>query len=138
MASKVHQFIADLVARRMNIDGYEIVSFEGYSQSEVIKLKLPPKIIRHRPDLIGIKSNSIALGEAKTINDFHQRTKEQLEDFTNGLLSLRADNKVYLGIPLSFEDEANKIIKLWNLNASNLIILAIPDRLLPYDETNNP
>lgn len=137
MATRAHQFIADLVARRMNIDGYEVVSFEGENSSEEIKLKLPPKILRHRPDLIGTKQDSLAIGEAKTANDFRERTKEQLEDFTEGLKLIGQDYKVYLGIPLSAEDKVNRMIKLWNINTSYLDILTIPDRLLPYDESDD-
>src|SRR3990167_8658971 len=111
MASKAHQFIADLVARKMYQEGYEVVGFEGENSTEIIKLKLPPKILRHRPDLIGIKDQSIAIGEAKTVNDFTSRTKEQLLDFTDSKDWQEGINrKVYFGIPMSVEQKFRELV----------------------------
>lgn len=135
MASKAHQFIADLIARRMNLEGYEVVGFEGASEVEAIKLKLPPKILRHRPDLIGIKPSGVAIGEAKTADDLTVRTLEQLQDFTNDTnWSNQIGHQVFFGIPMSVQDKFQKIIKDLGVNDENLTILPVPDRLLPYEE----
>lgn len=51
MASKVHQFILSLIVRKMKAEGYEIVAYDGdYSKIENMALKIPFKIMRHRPD----------------------------------------------------------------------------------------
>ena len=135
MSSKVHQFIADLIVRRMNLEGYEVVSFEGTSEAEQIKLKLPPKIRRHRPDLIGIKPKSLAIGEAKTANDLTIRTKEQLQDFTNDTnWPPEVEHQVFFGMPMSIEERFERIVNELGISDKNLIVLPVPDRLLPDEE----
>ena len=131
MATKAHQFIADLIAQRMQLDGYEIVSFEGNSQIPQNIKFLPPTIKRHRPDLLGLKNGSLAVGEAKTASDIGIRTHEQLEDYINCCKSANEHKiKVYLGIPLSIEEKVHKLLN--SLGGYNCVeILSIPDRLLP-------
>ncbi len=129
MASKAHQFIAELVARKMILDGYEVISFEGYSENEQ-KISLPPKIKRHRPDLIGMKSGSLAIGEAKTADDFGTRTHEQLEDFISAQKDVITDLKIYLGFPISAENRIQGLVGGVSQDG-NILLLPIPDRLLP-------
>lgn len=138
MASKAHQFIADLLATKMYSEGYEVVSFEGDNSTEEVKLKLPPKILRHRPDLVGVKKGGLAIGEAKTANDLSLRTKEQLEDFTNqNNWPAGFEYKVFFGVPLSVEDKFKRMISEMSINESNLAVLSVPDRLLPYEQENS-
>ena len=138
MASRAHQFLADSVARKMYQEGYEIVGFEGENSTEIVKLKLPPKILRHRPDLIGVKTQSIAIGEAKTASDFTSRTKEQLLDFTdNTEWQKGVEKKVFFGIPMSIEEKFKELVKDLGISTKELFILSIPDRLLPQDNEEN-
>ena len=138
MTSKAHQFIADFLATKMYAEGYEVVSFEGENSTENVKLKLPPKILRHRPDLIGIKKQALAIGEAKTASDLSLRTREQLEDFTDHEnWPTGVEYKIFFGIPMSIEDKFRKMIKDTNINESNLAVLTVPDRLLPYEQENS-
>src|SRR5882757_9906522 len=96
MPSLAHQFIADNIARRMNIDGYAVVSYDGIKEYQDVKLRMPPKIKRHRPDLIGISNDGeISIGEAKTAEDFTAHTSEQILDFFS------SGFKLYVGVPLS-------------------------------------
>lgn len=133
MASKAHQFIIDLLVQRLNNDGYEVVSFDGASQIENIVTKIPPKIKRHRPDLIGIKNDCLAIGEAKTANDIGLRTREQLEDYALSSHEIE-DVKIisYIGIPESVKEKVNGIVD--NITyGSSLKVLTVPDRLLPLN-----
>lgn len=134
MASKSHQFIADVVATRMCSDGYSIVSFEGASSTETIKSKIPPKIFRHRPDVVGLKGKELAIGEAKTCNDFSLRTKEQLEDFADRSLWPTEINHVfYLGIPESMQEKIASFFQGSSSSINEVILLKVPDRLLPNE-----
>lgn len=133
MATKAHQFIADLLAQRMRLDGYEVVSFDGYSEVEN-DLKLPPTIKRHRPDLIGLKKGSLAIGEAKTAGDLGTRTREQIEDYIGSKNAIKeARLLIYLGVPTSVESEAKEIVR--NAQGETCItVLGVPDRLLPIEQ----
>jgi len=130
MATRAHQFIAELIARKMNIDGFEVISFDGLSESERTKLKIPPKIIRHRPDLLGIdRQKNICIGEAKTAGDMGPRTQEQLEDFSS--IGVR----FYIGIPSSAEWELEKMLKKYvQPNNGLVLVVKVPDRLLPGED----
>jgi len=133
MATRAHQFIADLLAQRMRLDGYEVVSFDGYSETEGNFKKLPPTIKRHRPDLIGLKKGFLVIGEAKTAGDIGARTREQIEDYVDCAKNIEETKLiVYLGVPLSVESKINKIVE--NARGNNdVVILGVPDRLLPIE-----
>ena len=138
MASQAHQFIAEVLSNEMYSQGYEVVSFEGQNQTEIIKLKLPPTILRHRPNLIGIKENSLAIGEAKTANDLGQRTKEQLQDFSNNRFwPSTIEHKLFFGIPMSAKEEFMEMVKGLNIDENNLCIVEVPDRLLLNENDDN-
>ena len=86
MASKQHQFIIGLINRKIYEYGYTIAFIDGnVSGAFNKKYKLPPKIVRHRPDIIGINNEGfICIGEAKTKDDiFNSRTKAEFLDFSN-------------------------------------------------------
>jgi hypothetical protein len=138
MASEAHQFIAEVIANKMYAEGYEVISFEGHNQTETVKLRLPPKILRHRPDLIGIKKQSIAIGEAKTASDLGKRTREQLQDFTNNdLWPADIEHKVFFGIPTSIKEEFMRMVKRLGIDENNLLIIDVPDRLLYYENKDS-
>jgi len=101
MASPQHQFILGLINKAMRQDEIQITYVEGNFLSKTDILPgLPPAILRHRPDLVGVKhSGQICIGDAKTASDVGSiRTKEQLIDYTtielNGMKC-----HVYIGIP---------------------------------------
>jgi len=102
MASLGHEFIVKCLVMKMRELGIEIIAFDGdWRKISTIKLKTPPIIKRHRPDVLGLHyhSNELCIGEAKTQNDLHsERTKEQLVDFSS------IDNCIFIiGIPKTAE-----------------------------------
>ena len=128
MASIKHQFIIDCIIRKMRDMAFEPVSIEGKS-TLMSSLKIPPKIIRHRPDIIGVNKNyNICIGEAKTNSDVNsKRTKEQLIDYVqSGCLTI-------MGCPRSCYSELNNLIKRFLPNQQIISILKIPDELMPND-----
>lgn len=129
MTSKQHQFILDCVIRKMRKLAFEPVCFEGKS-TIVDSLKIPPKIIRHRPDIVGINiSNKICIGEAKTSNDLQsRRTQEQIVDYN------QSNCVTIFGCPKSSYLELNKLINKLAPKPDNISILKIPDELMPDDE----
>lgn len=136
MASKAHQFIANMISIKMRQLGYEVVAFDGkHIYLSDIKISTPPCIKRHRPDLLGYYSikKRLCIGEAKTRNDLDSiRTFEQFEDYAT--LITNTDKKVYfiIGIPLSGLERVGEILKTIGLKShKNITILKIPDRLLP-------
>ncbi|HEX9061660.1 MAG TPA: hypothetical protein VF941_15875 [Clostridia bacterium] len=93
---------------------------------------MPPTIIRHRPDAMGVKENGqICIGEAKTENDIlNARTYAQLRDFAN--LELNGMKcAVYIGVPKSIEKTLLRSLEKNNLHLSNNItILYVPDDII--------
>lgn len=132
MASKAHQFIMDLIARKMNEEDYEIVSFEG-KNFENLKYKLPPTISRHRPDLVGYNKGGLILGEAKTKNDLSRRTREQITDFVELTKNESISCSVIFGFPLSILTEIKDILKNLNYQEDKIYLLSVPDSLLPNE-----
>lgn len=129
MASAPHQFILDCIIRKMRNLGFEPVGAEGRS-TIISGLKMPKKIIRHRPDLVGVDiSKNICIGEAKTFTDiFSRRSREQIIDFSKtGFL-------VILGYPNSVDKQIRN--SLANLIEDNekIILLKVPDELMPNEE----
>lgn len=134
MASKAHQVIAALVARKMREEGYEVVMFEG---KEVyvsdIKLKMPPKIKKHRPDLVGYNlfSKDICIGEAKTSHDLSTlRTRNQIKDFSGIVLHSNRKVKFFIGVPTSGLDKLKKMLDNYGIQKEGVVIINVPDRLL--------
>jgi hypothetical protein len=132
MPTKAHQFIVDIISMRMSKDGYAVVAYEGESTVQRLKSHLPPKILRHRPDLIGVGELGVAVGEAKTAEDFGDRTKEQLLDFAD---DYRIDGlkgyRFFLGIPLSAQETLEALLRKLRIDSSKLVLITVPDRLLP-------
>jgi len=137
MASKRHDFIVSAVARKIRMEGFKISYFDGrYETLDTIKPRIPPKIIRHKPDIIGEKENgAYCVGEAKTEGDiFSERTKNQIIDFMK-IVELNPENMLIIGIPLNTIGFLTKIlIKLGFHNNKQIEILRIPEKLLPYEE----
>lgn len=133
MSSNKHQFILGLVIKMMREAGITIYGIDGsYPGLFGEKIQIPPQILRHRPDAIGVRNEGqVCIGEAKTKNDLtNTRTYEQLQDFAsteiNGKLC-----EVFVGIPKSSEDVFSKVLGKTGLkDIENLHLLCVPDELI--------
>lgn len=131
MASKKHDFIVASISRKIRDLGFNITYIEGeYVNISIIKHPIPPKIINHRPDIVGENSTgNYCIGEAKTKNDLKsERTKQQFVDFLD-VVNLYDGNFLIIGIPLSAEKNLNHLMGRLNMKSKSIIILKIPDDL---------
>ena len=137
MASSKHNFIVSAISRKIRKDNFNIIYFDGkYQDVDTKKFDIPPKIINHRPDIIGeIENKFFCIGEAKTEADlFTERTKNQIIDFFS-LISINDTNKLFLGIPLSAKKDLEKLLaNIGLLYQKQIDIIYIPDNLLPNEE----
>lgn len=133
MASKKHDFIVATISRKAKDLGFNIVYLDGrYCDITITRLSIPPKILIHRPDLIGENKNgNFCIGEAKTINDLKStRTKQQLIDFYE-FVNLYPDNFLIIGIPLIAENALDQLLKSLRLSNNQVVIIRVPEELLP-------
>lgn len=137
MASEQHNFIVSAIARKIRQDGFRIIYLDGkYQDIDTRKFDIPPKIINHKPDIIGEKDGIFfCVGEAKTRNDiFSKRTKNQIIDFLT-IVRLNSGNKLVIGTPLNAKEDLEKLlIALGVVNQKQIEIIYIPEELLPYEE----
>jgi hypothetical protein len=128
-----HQFILGLVIKKMREEGATIYGIDGnYPGLFGEQVSLPPQIMRHRPDAIGVKRDGqICIGEAKTENDISNiRTYEQLQDFSSTELNGKLC-EVFIGLPQIGADLFNKSLDKWGLKGSqNIHILVVPDEII--------
>ena len=133
MAGNRHQFILGLVIKKMREEGATVYGVDGnYPGLFGEKISLPPQIMRHRPDAIGVKADGqICIGEAKTANDIsNNRTYEQLQDFSTVELNGRLC-EVFIGVPQAGEDLFNRSLERWGLKGSqNIYVLFVPDEII--------
>lgn len=133
MASKKHQFIIGLIIRKIRENGFTVISIDGKTLGSFgLKSELPPKIMRHRPDVIAINEDGkICIGEAKTENDINNvRTSEELIDYANiELNGQRCD--VIIGIPQKSIDDLNTLlIKIGINHYRNISVLQVPNEII--------
>lgn len=132
MAGFRHQFILGLLVKLMREQGICIIGVDGnYPGLFGEKMTMPPQILRHRPDIIGIRATGqICIGEAKTENDItNSRTYSQLQDFTSIELNGQYCD-VFVGIPKSSAELFKKImIKHGLINYVNITIFCVPEEL---------
>lgn len=137
MASEKHDFIVSAIVRKIRQDGFRVIYLDGkYQDINTEKFDIPPKIINHKPDVIGEKDNTFfCIGEAKTKNDLlTERTKNQIIDFL-AIVKLNSGNKFVIGIPLNAKEDLEKLmIELRVVNQKQIKIIYIPEELLPYEE----
>lgn len=137
MASEKHNFIVSAIARKIRQDGFRIIYLDGkYQDISTKKFDIPPKIINHKPDVIGEKEGIFfCVGEAKTKNDLlTERTKNQIIDFLT-IVRLNSGNKLIIGIPLNAKEDLEKLlIQLGLVGQKQIEIIYIPEELLPYEE----
>ena len=139
MPSKMHQMLIGLIGRKMREKGFDIIAFDGKEYLFDGKvLEMPPKIKRHRPDLLGYNfiSEEICIGEAKTKNDLYsKRTQEQLIDYSS--ITTKSSNRpieIIIGIPQSAEIELIQLLKKLNLyKNSNVSYIWLPEELVNND-----
>ena len=78
----------------------------------------PILIGRHEPDAIGKNGSVIAIGEAKTEEDYNsQHSREQYEDFGKS----NAD-KVYLHLPLNLHSEVRRILEILGVSGKYILL----------------
>jgi len=139
MASKSHQMIAGLIVRKMREKGFRIVSFDGdEALINCTPLKIPPRVGRHRPDVIGVdlKSKRICIGEAKTPQDLDsKRTKEQLRDYAYLITDFKSRFEFIIGIQKSSENKVKRILRELGIeNSKDVSYVWIPEELLENEE----
>jgi hypothetical protein len=132
MASRAHDLIVKMIEMKMKSMGFCIIaSDQNYDAKEVTKL--PPTILKHRPDVIGYRheDDSVCIGEAKYYNDLETlRSKEQIEDFGNLCFSEKINAYAIFGVPSS---EKNKLVQIMEdhlIDCEKIVVLEVPDRLL--------
>ena len=133
MAGNRHQFILGLVIKKMREEGVTVYGIDGnYPGLFGENISLPPQILRHRPDAIGVKADGqICIGEAKTENDIeNNRTYEQLQDFSSVEMNGKLCD-VFVGVPQAGEDLFNRTLARWGLRESqNIHLLFVPDEII--------
>lgn len=133
MAGNRHQFILGLVIKKMREEGVTVYGIDGnYPGLFGENISLPPQILRHRPDAIGVKADGqICIGEAKTENDIeNNRTYEQLQDFSSVEMNGKLCD-VFVGVPQTGEDLFNRTLARWGLRESqNIHLLFVPDEII--------
>ncbi len=137
MPSEKHDFIVSAIVRKIRQDGFRVTYLDGkYQDIDTEKFGIPPKIINHKPDVIGEKESIFfCIGEAKTKNDLlAERTKNQIIDFLT-IVRLNSGNKLVIGIPLNAKENLEKLlIELGLVGQKQIEIIYIPEELLPYEE----
>jgi hypothetical protein len=134
MAGPEHQFILGLIIRQARMAGFTIFFAEGkyISESSITVETLSPKVLRHRPDAVGVAlTGQVCIIDAKTLSDLHsKRTAEQIEDFTNVELN-GLPCEVFLGIPADAEAILLTLLEKLALKDNPRIhILRVPRELM--------
>jgi len=137
VASEKHDFIVSAIVRKIRQDGFRVAYLDGkYQDIDTEKFGIPPKIINHKPDVIGEKESIFfCIGEAKTKNDLlAERTKNQIIDFLT-IVRLNSGNKLVIGIPLNAKEDLEKLlIELGLVGQKQIEVIYVPEELLPYEE----
>jgi len=134
LPSAEHRLLVQMIIRAMHSAGYRVVASDThYFQLGNVRLKKPPALDRHQPDLVGIRSRAprLSIGEAKTTNDLRTRhTREQLWDYAQV-----RDAVVIIAIP---EGAATTYLKVaTEIGLSNLPqirVLKVPEALISHAE----
>lgn len=132
MASASHQFIMGLVIKKMRDAGCRIVAVDGkYPGLLGEERPLPPQVVRHRPDIVGVRDGKYCLGEAKTRDDAtSRRTREQVDDFVNAEVA-GSRCEVYVGLPQSAQTDFERTLTQECLDrCENLHLIYVPDEII--------
>lgn len=137
MASEKHDFIVSAIVRKIRQDGFRVIYLDGkYQDIDTEAFDVPPKIINHKPDVIGGKESTFfCIGEAKTKNDLlTKRTKNQIIDFL-AFARLNPGSKLVVGIPFNAKEDLEKLLReLGVVNQKQIEIIYVPEELLPHEE----
>ena len=134
-ASKEHDLIVALVARSIRQHGFDLVALESSLDWLFGKdFKLPPAIVLHRPDILGVRRAlpNLCIGEAKTCSDLRsKRTRRQLLDFSQTRIGDTGEFcQVIIGIPQDCEMILNRLLADLGIPASRMTVLQVPRALL--------
>lgn len=134
-ASTAHDLIVALITRRIVQSGYQIAGIESsFDWLFGEGFRLPPAIIRHRPDVLGVRDRPpfLAIGDAKTISDLgSRRTSQQLVDYAS--LVVGKDQTpcwVVIGIPKSGAAQLHQLIIRLGIARDRICRVEVPDLLL--------
>jgi hypothetical protein len=128
--------LVDLIARKMRDDGYLPVAYDGRNlvlEGQIIHI--PPRVGRHRPDVIGVNpsTRSLCIGEAKTSDDLRsKRTHEQFLDYSKiiGRSSGQIANLI-IGVTKDAEPSLTQILAELGLrNSPNVKYIVLPEELV--------
>jgi hypothetical protein len=134
-ASHEHELIVAMVARYIREQGYELVGLEcSLSWLFGDGFRLPPSIVLHRPDILGVRRESpfLCIGEGKTRNDLHsERTRRQLKDFAEVKVGETETNcEFVVGIPADCAGLLRDILGTLQIAADRIRIIPVPRPLL--------
>lgn len=130
MPSRVHRLLVQMMVPRLHALGYRVIaSDQHYHQLGPPRLGLPPTIVRHQPDLVGVRPNAprLCIGEAKTAADLRTRhTRDQISDFSH-----QSDAMLVVAFPAGasaiFE---HVLLELGLMTTDRLEGLPVPEALL--------
>jgi len=139
-ASKAHDLIVAVVARKIVDSGYELVGIESsldwlFGEG----FRVPPTIVHHRPDVLGERRRApfLAIRDAKTVSDLASaRTAQQLADYTG--LRVGEHNAlclVVIGVPQSGLDKLWRLIVDLMIPRHRICVVPVPDPLLGEKRT---
>ncbi len=134
-ASAEHDLIVALITRKIVQSGYQIAAIESsFDWLFGEAFRLPPAIIHHRPDLLGVRERPpfLAIGDAKTPSDLSTpRTSQQLTDYTS--LRLGRDQTpcyVVIGIRQSAAARLHSLVARLGIAPDRICVVEVPDALL--------
>lgn len=134
-ATKEHELIVAMVARYIRDQGYELVAIEcSLSWLFGDSFRLPPAIILHRPDALGVRNKPpfVCIGEGKTQNDIHSaRTRRQLKDFaeaTVGETGMRCE--LIVGVPADCTAALGQVLSSLGIPPEHVRVIPVPRPLL--------
>jgi hypothetical protein len=125
-----------MVARYVKEQGYELVALDcSLSWLFGDSFRLPPAIVLHRPDVLGVRKESpfVCIGEAKTRNDIHSaRTHCQLKDFAEAKIGESGLTcEVVLGIPADCKEVVGRLLFSLGIPQERITVIPVPRPLLP-------
>jgi hypothetical protein len=131
--------LVDLIGRKMRDEGYTPVAYDGQLYTfRGEEVHIPPKIGRHRPDVVGInlESKALCIGEAKTGDDLlSERTREQLLDYSS-IIGATSGMKFRLIIGVPMKDENALLMLMEDLGIdklANVTHIVLPEELVDPD-----
>ena len=137
MSSPAHDFIVAALVRKARQLGYEPICLDAcHKNATMQKPPIPPRIVRHRPDVVAIKEDgSFCICEAKIADDIESgRTQAQMVDFYNAV-HIGNGNLLILGTNLKGKHVLRRLLMRLDLLASkHIIAIYVPEELLPNEE----